>query len=389
MRLRALGWGITGILVVSGCFAGGVALGWHLTGEERLAVLTGFAFAALGTLAYLVVVLERFWSDMERQIAGAAGISSVLSGRIDWLERELATLADRLQDHGGATTAELTAEVQVLRTMIERLAGTRPDGADSEAEAAPRADMVALLHSALQESRVDLYLQPIVELPGRRVVHYEGFSRLRDVNGAIISPSDYISEAERSGLVSALDNLLLFRCINLARKLGPRRPGVKLFVNLSGRVLEDQRFLSDLVKFICAHRGLAIRVALEAAMRDLARLPAGSREHLARLSRLGFTFSIDNVTDPFKLDPAWLADMNVQFVKVDAATLLTAPCPTDRAAFCARFRERNITLIATRVEDEETLAKVATLGVQQAQGYLFGEPKPARADLDAPVRRSA
>lgn len=383
MGLRGLRWGAAGIAVVSISFLLGSGAAWLLTNDARLPPLTGFAFAALTTLAYLVVLLERYGSDVERQLAAAGG-GARLYERMGALEREVARLAAQLQYQSNNSTVELTAEIDLLRAMVERLAdGCQPAEPVTGEMVKPRLNMASLLQSALQESRVDLYLQPIVSLPDRRVAHYESYSRLRDLRGNIISPSDYISEAERSGLVSALDSLLLFRCINLVRKLGLRRPGVKLFVNISGRVLEDQEFLAELVSFVCAHRGLGTRVVLEATARDILQLPPESREHLATLSRLGFVFSVDHVTDLTVLDPAWLAGNNVQFVKIDANVLLGAPCPADdRAQFFARFEQHNITVIATRLEDEATLERVEKLGLKLAQGYLLGEPKPARADLD-------
>lgn len=384
MRMRGLRWGATGIAVVSISFLLGSGAAWYLTEDSRLPVLTGFALAALAALAYLVVTIERYWSDIEEQLAEATGLAPHVNERIATLEREVERLAAQLLHNSNQNTVELAAEVDLLRAMVERLAQreeTPPQ--PGEALPRPRLDMASLLQGALEESRVDLYLQPIVHLPERRVVHYESYSRLRDLRGNIISPSDYIDEAERAGLVSALDSLLLFRCINLVRKLGLRKPGVRLFVNVSGRVLEDQAFLAKLVDFVRGHRALGNRMVLEAAAQDVMKLPAESREQLVSLSRLGFVFSIDHVTDLAVLDPAWLAGMNVQFVKIDAGLLLNGPCPdADRVQFCARFMEHQIILVATRIEDEAMLERVEKLGVPLAQGYLLGEPKPARADLD-------
>ena len=384
MRARGLKWGAAGIAVVSIGFLLGSGVAWLLTSDARVPPLAGFALAALAALAYLVVLLDRYGSDIEERLHYAAGMGPHLNERVGILEREVARLTARLQHQGGNNTIELTAEIDLLRAMVERLAaGLQPAEPTSAEVVPPRLNMASLLQGALQESRVDLYLQPIVFLPDRRVAHYESYSRLRDLRGNVISPTDYIGEAERSGLVSALDSLLLFRCINLVRKLGLRRPGVKLFVNVSGRVLEDQEFLSELVSFVCAHRGLGNRVVLEAAARDLIQLRPESREQLATLSRLGFAFSVDHVTDLTLLDPAWLAGINVQFVKIDANVLLRGPCPVeDRAEFCTWFEGHQITLIATRLEDEATLDQVQALGLKLAQGYLLGEPKPARADLD-------
>lgn len=77
---------------------------------------------------------------------------------------------------------------------------------------------------ALAAIRIDLNIQPVVTLAERKVKFYESFSRLRDEQGSILLPEDNIPVAVEAGLVSTVDNLLLFRCIQLlpcnARTLG-------------------------------------------------------------------------------------------------------------------------------------------------------------------------
>lgn len=64
-----------------------------------------------------------------------------------------------------------------------------------------------IMHYALEDNRIDLYLQPIVSLPVRKVVYYEAYSRVRDDKGHVIFHSQYIKLAEDSGLVSTLVSL--------------------------------------------------------------------------------------------------------------------------------------------------------------------------------------
>lgn len=387
--------------VVSGGFALGIQASRRLVDDEQMLMLTGLTTASVCAVLYLVVHIERQRAEARRQLARTAAVSPRLTERIDAIERMLTDVATQLRYNGSQKTVELTTEVAMLRSMVEKLARNKstqkelPKEAqtgtpEASAEPAlPPVDMQAVIQSALQESRVDLYLQPIVQLPDRKVAHYEGFSRMRDLRGKVIFPEEYLEEAERAGLMSAIDNLLLFRCINLVRKLGPRRPGVRLFVNLSEAALGDQRFLAELVQFIRAHRELAGRMVLEVAAADVKQITPASWEQLAILGRLGFGFSIDQVTDLAALDPARLASANVQFVKIDAKLLLEGPCPIDRATFCTVFHRHQINLIATHVEDEATAARVQDLGLRFGQGFLFGSPKPSRADIDAPAKRVA
>ena len=67
------------------------------------------------------------------------------------------------------------------------------------------------IRASLEENRVDLYLQPIVSLPQRKLRYYEALSRLRAEDGSVIMPAQYIKVAAPAGLMSVVDNLLLFR----------------------------------------------------------------------------------------------------------------------------------------------------------------------------------
>lgn len=79
-------------------------------------------------------------------------------------------------------------------------------------------EILAIVRGGLEKNRVDLVLQPIVKLPNRRRVFFEAFTRIRDENGAILVPDQYIGIAERDGLIVAIDNMLLFRCVQLVRR---------------------------------------------------------------------------------------------------------------------------------------------------------------------------
>src|SRR3546814_12549901 len=87
-----------------------------------------------------------------------------------------------------------------------------------------------------------LVLQPIVLLPQRKRRYYECFSRLRTADGYMILPEQYIAVAEREGIVSAIDNMLLIRCIQLVRKIQNRGEKLDFFCNISSHTLGDDAF---------------------------------------------------------------------------------------------------------------------------------------------------
>ena len=89
--------------------------------------------------------------------------------------------------------------------------------------------IVAEIARAIEANRVDLFLQPIVTLPQRKVRYYEALTRLRADDGALLTPDDFLSYAENSGLMPAIDNLLVFRSVQVVRRLSSKNREVGLF----------------------------------------------------------------------------------------------------------------------------------------------------------------
>jgi cyclic-di-GMP phosphodiesterase TipF (flagellum assembly factor) len=152
---------------------------------------------------------------------------------------QLGELFESVERDLARRSEELTGEVRMLEDLVQRmsegleqrLSQARPYGAP--ASHAQHAALLETVREALADNRVDLYLQPVVSLPQRRTVFYESFSRLRDATGRIMMPAEYLSVAEPEGLMSAIDNLLLFRCVQIVRRLAKNDRKVGIFCNIS------------------------------------------------------------------------------------------------------------------------------------------------------------
>jgi cyclic-di-GMP phosphodiesterase, flagellum assembly factor TipF len=331
--------------------------------------------------------------QQKRSIAALELALSRLRQDITGLRHQIQERTVDAPDTQQPIAAELRMLQQLLMQVVERRAdpAATPHVAESpalrlvrEAEttlARPLAtNALAIMRSALEDSRIDLHLQPMVKLPNRRVAHYEAFSRVRDEDGKVIFPQEYLRPAESAGLIGTLDNLLLFRCITLIRNLGPRKPGTKLFVNLALGSLRDSEFLGDFAYFMSKNEALAARLVFEIAAPDLIALDGGVFAQLAQLAKSGFGFSIDlgdNIDLP---DDIWRA-LNIKYVKLRAACL-AAECngfAFDRLR--AQLRQHKAALIATHIEHERDVIDVLDIGADFGQGYLFGKPRLAREDL--------
>jgi cyclic-di-GMP phosphodiesterase, flagellum assembly factor TipF len=97
-----------------------------------------------------------------------------------------------------------------------------------------RDGIISLIRQAVDGGKIDLYLQPIVMLPQRKVRFYEALSRLKAENGDMVAAGDFLKYAEAGSLVPKLDHLTVLRCVQVVRRLLLKNRDIGLFCNISG-----------------------------------------------------------------------------------------------------------------------------------------------------------
>ena len=319
--------------------------------------------------------------------------------RLDGRVNHIATVVDADKSRSD----ELTGEVHLLERLVQKMSRRfeeQPAYAVSSPHLAARGgqdvrrpvSLLDVVREALTENRVDLYLQPIVGLPQRKTNYYESFSRLRDASGQVIMPAEYLSVAEPAGLMTAIDNLLLFRCVQIVRRLAARDRRVGVFCNISMASLGDDEFFPQFLELLRANRDLAPALIFEVGHAAFDGRNAVQARNMARLADLGFRFSIDKVTN-LDLDLQDLTRADVKFVKVAAQTLLdelteiddrlVLRSMPDLAAedFALLLRRYGVDLIAEKVESERQVVDILDLDIQLGQGHLFGEPRAIKNDV--------
>ena len=243
-------------------------------------------------------------------------------------------------------------------------------------------DIVAMIRGAVDANRIDLYLQPVVTLPQRKVRYYEAMTRLRTEDGALILPSDFLPHAETAGLMPRIDNIQLFRCVQVLRRLLLKNREIGLFCNVSVLTLTDPDMFRQFSDFMEANRALAPSLMLEFTQNAFATMGPIENESLASLFAMGFRFSMDHVTD-LRMGPRDLSDQGVRVVKASAALLLnkTGTTADIHAADLSDLLGRHaISLIADRIETEASVVDLLDYDVRFGQGFLFSPPRPVRAE---------
>jgi diguanylate cyclase (GGDEF)-like protein/PAS domain S-box-containing protein len=235
------------------------------------------------------------------------------------------------------------------------------------------------IEQALREDRFLLYFQPVLEIRTNTINHYEVLLRMRDHKGRIISPDQFIPVAERSGLIHAIDHLVLRKAITKQAKLWSQGCKLTFSINLSGRVVDDPDLLpilEDLLKTTGADpSSLMFEVTETAAVANMIAAESFMRE----IKAYGCRFALDDFGVGFS-SFFYLKRLPVDYVKIDGVFIRQLAKNHQDRVFVKALSDITKGLgkkaVAEFVEDAETLALLREYGVEYAQGYYIGQPAP-------------
>jgi cyclic-di-GMP phosphodiesterase TipF (flagellum assembly factor) len=333
--------------------------------------------------------LNAMESKVEAALGKAAATAQPLATEIEELSRLVRQLAESVAQHEIALGNERTAAPAAASPAgpaKEAVSAATPAGAALPKIAAfdglDRDAIIAAVRAGIDAQRIDLYLQPIVTLPQRKVRYYEAMSRFNAGNGEIVAACDFLPYAEAGSLLPKLDNLSVLRCVQVVRRLLLKNREIGLFCNLSVATLTDSGF-PQLLEFIEANRAIAPSLVFEFTQSAVRGMGPIEHESMAALAERGFRFSMDNLSD-LRIEPRELNARGFRFIKAPAALLLNRVGsasanihPADFSDLLGRF---GIDLIGERIETESTVVDLLDYDVRFGQGFLFSPPRPVRAE---------
>ena len=240
---------------------------------------------------------------------------------------------------------------------------------------------VSRITSAVDEDRFELFFQPIIGIgkeQGNGRGHYELLLRMRDENGELVQPNQFIPAAERYNLMSTLDRWVVSEALSeLADRSDDGVAKYMLAINLSGTSLSDDRFLefviAELEKQKLPDGAICFEITETAAISNLARVV----HFMAELKKLGCKFSLDDFGSGLS-SFTYLKNLPVDYLKIDGQFIRDVAEDTVDESMVRAIREighaMGIETIAERVETKEVLDKLGSIGVEFAQGYFIARP---------------
>jgi diguanylate cyclase (GGDEF)-like protein len=241
--------------------------------------------------------------------------------------------------------------------------------------------LLSLLHTALDEHRFELYAQPIVSLSvPPQGLHLEALLRLRDTDGAMVSPALFIPLAEQQGLMGLIDRWVIRRVLQQLAATPAQLPMLdKIAINLSGPSLSDP----DLLPFIQQQLQLfaipAAKICFEITETAAITNMAAANRFIDSLRQIGCKFALDDFGVGMS-SFAYLKHLPVDYLKIDGSFVKAMTQNATDAVMVRAMadiaRSMQIQTIAEFVPDEATCVLLRSIGVHYGQGYGLGHPAP-------------
>jgi EAL domain-containing protein (putative c-di-GMP-specific phosphodiesterase class I) len=225
--------------------------------------------------------------------------------------------------------------------------------------------------TALNERRIALAFEPVVEANSRKIAFYECLMRVQRADGGIAHAHEIIPVAERVGLIRMLDHRMLELVVNELAAV----PGLHASVNVSPASAVDPDWWLGLGAMLRANRGAAERLIIEitetAAIQDV----DDARGFVTRVKDLGCRIAIDDFGaghTSFRT----LRKLGVDIVKIDGAFVQNLMKSSDDRAFVQTLVDLagrlGLKTVAEWVQDEEAAKVLSDWGCDYLQGALIG-----------------
>jgi EAL domain-containing protein (putative c-di-GMP-specific phosphodiesterase class I) len=239
--------------------------------------------------------------------------------------------------------------------------------------------MIAALRQAINDDVLDIQVQPQMRLDAGEVVCVEALARWTDPEFGFVPPDEFISLAERSGLIRPLTELVLEKAIAACASWQRHSPGVAVAVNLSARSLHDEHLDEQIERVLRRHSLPASLLTLEITESSVMADPARMLGLLYRLRQQGVRLSIDDFGTGYS-SLSYLRRLPVQEVKVDRSFVQRMDEEADDAAIVRSIielaRTLDLSVVAEGVENERCWRLLQDMGCALVQGYHLARPMP-------------
>ncbi|MCR5106601.1 MAG: EAL domain-containing protein [Lachnospiraceae bacterium] len=288
----------------------------------------------------------------------------------------------------GFVSLSVSAENNSLDIVLNALASslkiteTVPDAylkiGAKELDSLKRQRLVKLaLDTAIEQDKVEVFFQPLVDAKTRKIVGAEALARIRDENGTLISPGEFIPIAESNGQIDYVGRQVYEKTCRFLNEHKLESMGLS-WVNVNVSPIQCMRrdlrdnFMSILDKYNLSPELIHLEIT-EESMVDYELL----ENQMQDMSKDGFCFVLDDYGSGYS-NVSRIKRCPFINVKLDMS-IVRAHCNAPDGilpALVQAFKQMNFKITAEGIETEEMADILSDIGCDFLQGYLYSKPIP-------------
>ncbi len=256
------------------------------------------------------------------------------------------------------------------------------------------ASLVQAMHKGLERQEFFLNYQPRVNLGSGITISVESLLRWKHPKRGLISPTVFIPIAENTGMIEQLGNWVLQDACNQAKTWQQQGQGLRVAVNVSVKQLQQNDFVEQVKQALEIHQLppqlLELEITESAAMSNI----EDNIRKLSQLKALGIYISIDDFgtaysslnylkrlpVNSLKIDRSFIQDIDSQQHQTNNIAIVRS--------IIALGKNMELQVVAEGVETAKQAAILQDIGCDEAQGFYFSKPLPAK-ELGLYVHQSA
>jgi len=235
------------------------------------------------------------------------------------------------------------------------------------------------LRDAVDNDEIVLHYQPQICIKSGQLIGAEALARWTDKSGNVISPLDFITVAEDTGLIVQLGKNLLIRAISQAEDWQRQELNITQAINVSAKQFASHGFVKEVVALIGSSEVPADRFEIELTESVLLDDPDAARDKLQHLRDAGIAIALDDFGTGYS-SLSYLPGLPIDIIKIDQSFVFGLLDDRRHEVICETIshlaHNLELKVVAEGIETEAQLNKIKEIGCDIGQGYLFSKPLP-------------
>ncbi len=233
---------------------------------------------------------------------------------------------------------------------------------------------ISMINTAIEQSKIVSYFQPIIDNNTKKIVKYESLVRLINEQDKVLAPFFFLETAKKSNQYSKITNIVFEHSFTMLKNCE-----YDISINLSALDIEQKSTRNKIIDLLQRHESMTSRIVFELLEDENIKDFSIVKEFISEVKSYGVKIAIDDFGAGYS-NYERLLDYQPDILKIDGCLIRDIETNSYSHSVVKSIvtfaKEQNIQTVAEFIENEAIYNIVKELGVDFSQGYYFGKPEP-------------